>query len=77
MTYNSKVGADIKLNKERKTHEMKLKLDIHKGVPMGNGLHKFQEEYEALAQGHGRTIGGLLHLREDSQNGYQMQRGAN
>ena len=32
----------------------------------GNGQHKFQEEYEALAQGHGRTKKGLLDLREDS-----------
>ena len=38
---------------------MQLQLDIYKGVPMGNGEHKFQGEYEALAQGHGRTKKGL------------------
>ena len=43
----------------------------------GNGQHKVQEEYEALAQGHGGTKGGLPGLREDSQHGYQMKNGAN
>ena len=32
------------------------KLDIYKGSPGGKGQHKFQEEYEALAQIHGGTI---------------------
>ena len=50
--------ADIRLNKARKTHEMKLQLDIYKGVPMGKIQHKVQEEYEALAQGHGGTNKG-------------------
>ena len=67
-----KQGVGIKLNKARKTHEMQLQLDIYKGVPMGKIQHKFQEEYEALAQGHGGTKGGLPDLREDSQHGYQM-----
>ena len=31
---------------------------IYKGVLVGNGQHKFQEEYEALAQGHGGTKEG-------------------
>ena len=53
---------------------IQLQLDIYKGVPGENGQHKFQEEYEALAQGHGGTKGGLLDLREDSHHGYQMQR---
>ena len=39
---------------------MQLKLDIYKGVPMGEIQHKVQEEYEALAQGHGETKKGLL-----------------
>ena len=51
-------GVGIRLNKEIKTHEMQLKIDIYKGVPMGNGQHKFQE-YEALAQGHCKTKKGL------------------
>ena len=34
---------------------MQLQLNIYKGVP-GNGQHKVQEEYEALAQSHGGTI---------------------
>ena len=38
---------------------MQLKLDIYKGVPMGKIQHKFQEEYEALAQGLGGTKKGL------------------
>ena len=52
-------GADIKLKKTSKTHEMQLQLDIYKGVPMGKIQHKFQKEYEALAQGHGGTKKGL------------------
>ena len=32
---------------------MKLQLDIRES--QGNGQHKVQEEYEALAQGHGST----------------------
>ena len=35
---------------------MQLQVDIKKGVPRENGQHKFQEEYEALAQSHGGTI---------------------
>ena len=52
-------GANIKLNKERKIHEMQSQLDIYKGVPMGKIQHKAQEDYEALAQGHGKTKNGL------------------
>ena len=54
-----KQGSDMKLNKARKTHEIQLQLDIYKGVPMGKSQHRVQEEYEALAQGHGRTKKGL------------------
>ena len=50
---------------------------IYKGVDVGNDHHKFQEEYEALTQGHGGTKGGLPDLREDSQHGYQMQKVTN
>ena len=38
---------------------MQLQLYIYKGVPMGKRQHKFQEEYEALAQGHEGTKKGL------------------
>ena len=38
---------------------MILKIYIYKGVPMGKIQHKVQEEYEALAQGHGGTKKGL------------------
>ena len=38
---------------------MKLQLDVYKGVPKGKSQHKFQEEYEALSQGHDRTKKGL------------------
>ena len=38
---------------------MQLQLDIYKGVPMGKIQQKFQEDYEALSQGHGRTEKGL------------------
>ena len=54
-----KQGADIELNKASKTHEIQSQLDTYKGVPMGKIQHKFQEEYEVLAQGHGRTKKGL------------------
>ena len=54
-----KQGANIKLKNARKTHERQLQLDIYKGIPMGKIQHKFQEEYEALAQGHGGTKKGL------------------
>ena len=37
---------------------MQLQLDIYKGVPMGKIQHKVQEDYEALAQGHGGTKKG-------------------
>ena len=70
-------GANVNLKKARKNLEMQLQLDIYKGVPMGNNQHKVQEEYEALAQGHGGTKKGLLDLREDSQHGNQMQKGFN
>ena len=51
--------VNVRFNKERKTHEMQLQLDIYKGVPMGKSQHKDQEDYEALAQGHGETKKGL------------------
>ena len=38
---------------------MQLQIDKYKGVPMGESQHKVQEEYEALAQGHGQTKKGL------------------
>ena len=38
---------------------MQSQLDMYKGVPIGRRQHKVQEEYEALAQGHGRTKKGL------------------
>ena len=40
--------------------KIQLQLDIYKGVPR-NDQHKVQEEYESIAQGHGRTSEGLLH----------------
>ena len=54
---------------------MQLQPDIRES--QGNCQHKVQEVYEALAQGHGGTKGGLPDLREESQHGYQMQKGAN
>ena len=44
---------------------------------MGKIQHKFQEEYEALAQGHGETIRDSPNLKEKSQHGNQMQMGSN
>ena len=52
-------GADIKLKKARKTHEIQLQLDITRYSLWGKSQHKVQEEYEALAQGHGGTKKGL------------------
>ena len=72
-----KQGFSIKLNTTSKTHEMQLQLDIYKGVPMGNGQHKVQEEYEALAQGHGGTIRDSPNLKHKYQHGHQMQMGSN
>ena len=46
---------------------------IYKGVPVGNGQYKVQEEYEALAQRHGETIRDSPNLKEKSQHGHQMQ----
>ena len=69
-------GANIKLKKTSKTHEMQLQLDIYKGVPMGKIQHKFQEEYESLAQRHGETKKrDSLNLKEKSQHGNQMKNG--
>ena len=51
--------------KAGKTHEIQLQLDIYKGVPMGNHQHKVQEEYEALAQGHGGTKKGIPQPKGD------------
>ena len=70
-------GADIKLKKASKTHEMKLQLDIYKEVPMGKRQHKVQEEYEALSQGHGGTKRDFPNLKEKYQHGNQMQMGSN
>ena len=50
---------------------------ISKGVPVGNFQHKFQEEYEALAQGYGEIIRDFPNLKEKSQHGYQMKIGSN
>ena len=38
---------------------MQSQLDIYKGFLMGKIQHKVQEEYEALAQGHGGNKKGL------------------
>ena len=38
---------------------MQLQIDIYKGAPMGKMKHKVQEDYEGLAQGHGKTKKGL------------------
>ena len=37
---------------------------------MGEDQHKFQEGYEPLSQGHGRTNKGLPNLEEKSHHGY-------
>ena len=50
-----KWGAGIKLNKEAKCMKCNYNL-IYMGTPVGDVQHKFQEGYEALAQGYGRTI---------------------
>ena len=46
---------------------------IYKGVPVGNDNHKFQDDYETLAQGHGGTIRDSPNLKEKAQHGKQMQ----
>ena len=47
---------------------------IYKGVPIGNGQHKVQEEYEALAQGHGGITRDFPNLKEKYQHGYQISK---
>ena len=47
------------------------------GVPVRDGQHKVQEEYEALSQRHGGTIRDSPNLKEKSQHGHQMQTGSN
>ena len=46
---------------------------IYKGVIVGKGQHKFQEEYEPISQGHGGTIRDSLNLKDKYQHGHQMQ----
>ena len=47
---------------------MQLQIDIYKGIPMGKGKHKVQEEYEALSQGHGGTKKGLPQPKGGTQS---------
>ena len=54
-------GVSIKLKKESKTYENEITTWYIQGSPKGNGQHKFQEEYETLAQGHGGTKKGFPH----------------
>ena len=61
--------------RQEKLMIMYSQLDMRES--QGKDQHKVQEEYEALAQGHGGTKGGLPDLREDSRHGYQMKKGAN
>ena len=49
---------------------MHSQLDMRKS--QGKGQHKVEEEYEALAQGHGKTKKDSHNLKEASQHGYQM-----
>ena len=41
-------GADIKLKKARKMHEIKLQLDIYKEFPMGKDNIKFKRSMKLL-----------------------------
>ena len=52
-------GVGRKLKKARKTHENAITTRYIQGSPKGNGQHKFQEDYEALSQGHDETKKGL------------------
>ena len=40
---------------------MQLQLHIYTGSSGGKGQHKVQEDYEAIAQGHGGNKKGLPH----------------
>ena len=49
---------------------------IYTRESQGNGQHKVQEEYEALAQRHGGTKNGLPQPKETNQHGNQIQKGS-
>ena len=56
---------------------MQLQLDIYKGVPRKKASIKFKRSMKILLKDMVVLYKGLPNLREDSQHGYQMQRGAN
>ena len=56
---------------------MKLQLDIYKGVPREMTIIKFKRSMKLLLKVMAVLYKGLPELREDSQHGYQMQKGAN
>ena len=72
-----KQGADIKLNKEIKTHEMQLQLDIYKGVPREMANIKFKRTMKLLLKDMAGLKRDSHNLKVASQHGYQMQKGSN
>ena len=56
---------------------MQLQLDIYKGSPREKANIKFKRSMKLLLKVMAVLYKGLSNLREDSQHGYQMQRGAN
>ena len=55
---------------------MQLQLDIYKGVLREIGQQKIKRSMRLLRNVMAILYDGLPDLREDSQHGYQMQRGA-
>ena len=67
-------GADIKLKKARKMHEMQLQLDIYKGVPMGKSNINFKRSMKLLLKDMARLRRDSHNLKEKCQHGCQMQK---
>ena len=67
-----KRGADIKLNKASKTHEMKLQLDIQ-GSPWGMANIKFKRSMNILLKDMVRLKRDSPNLKEKPQHGYRIQ----
>ena len=63
-------GADIKLKKARKMHEMQLQLDIYKGVLREMASIKFKRTMKLLLKDMARLKRVSHDLKEESQQGY-------
>ena len=65
--------ASIRLNKERKTHEMQLQLDIYKGVPREMASINFKRSMKLLLKDMEGLKRDSHNLKEVSQHEHQMK----